>query len=395
MELALYHPRVGYYSRRVRLGSEGDYYTSPELHPFFAAALAAQTEAIWTQLGRPRPFEIVEVGGGSARFARDFLIYSAEQLPEFADALTYRIDDASETLREQQRRRLARADLDGRVRWTTGRGQDWPPDTLVGAIIANELLDALPVHLVTLQSGSLMELYVVDRDGLFALEPGPVSTLELHSYFARLGIELTEGARAEMNLAARAWLQRAAASLHAGALFLMDYGYEATELFAPHRRQGTLLCYAGHAVSSDPLARPGQQDITTHVDLTTVRHTLDRSGLTILWQRSQADALAQAGFGEWLGALPSQALPWTERSTAVRSLQALVEPDGLGKIEWLAASKSVDVGALATGPAVAPASRSTGLGDHLRLPDPASMDPIPDVEAQWRELWEEAAETDN
>jgi SAM-dependent MidA family methyltransferase len=167
---------------------------------------------------------------------------------------------------------------------------------------------------------------------------------------------------------------------------LIDYGYEASELYSPHRRQGTLLCYAGHAVSSDPLARPGLQDITTHVDWTAVRRTILEAGLDVAWQKSQRDALMDAGLGAWLSETQRSRSPWTERLTALRSLQALADADGLGNITWLAATQGFQAGAMVP----APPPASLALGDHLHLPDPATLDPIPDVEAQWRELWDDA-----
>jgi len=387
MDLALYHPQLGYYIRTARLGAAGDYYTSPELHPAFAWLIAGQAVAVWEQLGRPRPFQFVEVGGGSGLFARDFL-RSAASAPAFAAALDYRIDEPSAGLQALQRERLEQAGFAERVNWSSGRAGDWYPDSVHGLILANELLDALPVHLVTRLEGELLELYVVERNGQLRLEPGSVSTPALPRYFKALGLDPPEGGQAEVNLNATRWVQRAARSLRAGILLLIDYGYPAAELYSASRRAGTLLCYREHRVTSDPLAHPGERDITSHVDLTSVRRSAVGGGLSPIGCWTQSQALSRAGLDRWASALAQLPLRGPELDANRRALEALIDPDGLGRLAWLAFAAGEDLASIEF-PLRVPLPEPLPLQgpDHLRLLAESAMDPIPDVEQQWRELF--------
>lgn len=392
MELALYDARHGYYARQAQLGARGDFYTSPELHPYFAASIAARAEALWRTMGCPPAFDLVEAGGGSGRFARDLLRYTADAFPALNTALRYRIDDRGTTLREQQRILLSAAGLESRVSWTRGGARDWLPGSINGLIVANELLDALPVHLVTSVRGELKELYVTMRDGQLALEPGPASTPRLAVHLRSLGIVVPDGAQWEVSLKSPAWLRRASAAVASGGVLIIDYGYDADSLYSPTRPQGTLLSYLAHTVSSDPLVSPGSRDITAHVDLTTVRRTLRACDLTIVEDRAQAHALAHSVDGEALDRWRAWTLrsnaEWTVRSARVRALEALLDPGGLGRVRWILATRD-GIAAWEVPPPSAGASMEM---DHLVLPDPAALDPFPDIEEQWRELWKDEPE---
>ena len=389
MQMALYHPRWGYYSRRDALGESGDFYTSPELHPLFAAAVVTRTYSVWQGLGSPNPFDFVEVGGGSGRFARDFLLYVDECFPELSRALHYRIDDRGANLRKIQLERLIRAKLDRRVRWTDGSPSVWTKGSVRGMIVANELIDALSVHLVTARDGELQELYVREQGSTLALEPGPPSTPDLERYLRAIDVDVPDGVQWEINLNAPRWIQRTSRALERGALLLMDYGYPASDLYSASRSKGSLLCYAQHTVHSDPLRDPGANDITCHVDFTTLRLSLASANMTIVEDSSQAEALGGPSFSDWRDWTLAGESPWRHRIGLARSLDALCDPDGLGRLQWIMSVKGLQEVTPLVKPLV-PAPRLTSLiQDHLLLPDPATLDPIVGIEKQWQELWQE------
>jgi SAM-dependent MidA family methyltransferase len=394
MQMALYHHRWGYYSRLAGLGESGDFYTSPELYPLFAAAVAVRASRLWEAMGSPDRFDFVEAGGGSGRFARDFLLYVEECLPEFSRCVTYRIDDRAPGLRKTQHQRLIEARLDRRVRWSDGSPAAWSAGSIRGMILANELLDALSVHLVTGSHGAIRELYVrVSENGL-VLEPGPLSTPELDRYLESRGVAIPDGVQWEINLNAGRWIRRSSRALSAGGMLIVDYGYDTPNLFSPGRPGGTLLCYARHTVHSDPLRDPGNQDMTTHIDLTGARSELAVGGLAVVEDRLQVEALGAQPLIDWRDWTLGSVGPWAWRSGLARSADALVDPTGLGRLRWILGVKGPAEG-LDQPMSAVPTPMSQGLlGDHLALPDPAQLDPIADIDSQWRELWEGADESD-
>jgi SAM-dependent MidA family methyltransferase len=176
-------------------------------------------------------------------------------------------------------------------------------ERLTGCVLANELLDAFPVHRVTQLDGGLREIFVTWRDGWFADEPREPSTGELAGYLESAGVRLADGQQAEINLRAPAWIRSVAGELKRGYLLLIDYGHAASELFGPRRFRGTLLAYRGHQVSDDPYAAVGEQDLTSHVDLSAVESAARHAGLHVVGRTSQAEFLTALGLGELLDRL--------------------------------------------------------------------------------------------
>jgi SAM-dependent MidA family methyltransferase len=389
MSWALYDPDVGYYSRpRSPLGERGDYYTSPELHPAFAALIGRQVEQVWSMLGRPNSFVLHESGPGTGRFARDLLDSLQRYQPELYTVFSYHLDERSPTLRLEQQRLLTRAGHLDRVRCVEGFESGEAPNFL----FANELLDAFPVHLVERQADSLLELYVTLEDDRLALVPGPLSAQELAAYFQRLGIWPGEGCRAEVNLAAREWLRQAAAAVERGLVLLLDYGYPAELLYSPSRRGGTLLCYYQHTLNSDPLRHIGEQDITAHVDFTSLQRAGEAVGLEPLGLVSQRRLLENLGWSTLRGMVESTPLPPTERAANLRALDSLIDPQGLGRVLSLAMQRGLEDFAplgLLGGPAPDWSAPPLRQPDHLHLPDSAEAEGLLDIEAQWAELWSE------
>jgi SAM-dependent MidA family methyltransferase len=266
MEICLYHPQYGYYtSGRGRRGRKGDYYTSPTVHPIFGALMGKQLAQMWRILGAGA-FEAVEMGGGEGYLCMDILGYLQQEEPQFYDCLRYRLVEISPVVIERQKRLLALHEA--RVAWR--QPDEMTDQKIKGCFLSNELVDAFPVHRVVVEAGALWEVYVdLDKGGFREVRKNP-STPELMEYFKRLGITLAEGQQAEVNLEALRWLQGVAQGLEQGFVITVDYGYPAEELYSPLRPAGTLLCYHGHRVLSDPYACPGLQDMTAHVDFTSL-----------------------------------------------------------------------------------------------------------------------------
>ncbi len=339
METVLYHPGLGYYATRQPMGREGDYLTSPEVNPIFGALVAKQTLQFWELLGRPARFDLVEQGAGSGLLARDVLRWCGRRAPDFAAALRYRIVEISPELRGRQQERLADSDIE----WL-----DELPVGIEGCLISNELVDSFPVHRVVVQDGELRELYVTNKGDRFADEAGPLSTPLLSEYFESLGLLPGEGCTAEVNLAAVDWAGEAAASVNRGFVLTFDYGYKASELYPPWRRDGTLLCFYRHNPSSDPYARIGKQDMTAHVDFTSLIAAGEAQGLDVAGFTTQARFLSNLGVGEGVATAARETPDALEEYYARRrAVQELIDPAGLGRIRVLAQRKDVPEAALA------------------------------------------------
>jgi SAM-dependent MidA family methyltransferase len=315
MERALYEPGLGYYAGRdARPGRGGDYLTAPETHPIFGWALSRQLDELWQILDRPDPFVVREHGAGRGALAAAILEGLERDGSPLRTALRY------ETVEVNDQRAADRA-----------RGQ------VLGAVIANELLDALPVHRVVSRNGVLRELYVDwDGDGFVEREGDP-STPRLVQRLRDEGVELTDGQRAEISIALDGWIERAASELARGMLLLVDYGYPAKELYSPRRRDGTLLAYVRHRAHDDVLRNVGRQDLTAHVDLTAVERAAARSGLVKLGETTQAEFLVGLGIGEMLAAIQSDPSTSIETYLGLRSsVVRLLDPAATGKFAVMA-----------------------------------------------------------
>lgn len=337
METALYHPQHGYYASRQPMGREGDYLTSPEVSPVFGALVAKQLWQLWELLGRPEAFDLIEQGAGSGLLARDILRWAARREPAFFRALRYRIVEISPSLRRRQQETLATVPelAEGQVEWS-----DELPDAITGCVLSNELLDSFPVHRVVHQDRQLLEVYASHRDGRFEELSGLASTERIAEYFADLGFWPGEGCVCEVNLHAVDWMAGVAQALRRGFVLTLDYGYEAQDLYAPWRRDGTLMCFYRHNPSTDPYARIGKQDMTSHVDFTTLMRVGKQHGLEVASFATQARFLANLGIGAGVDAIAKEAPEELEEYYARRrAVQELIDPAGLGRIRVLAQRK--------------------------------------------------------
>jgi SAM-dependent MidA family methyltransferase len=286
MDLALYDPEVGFYARAARRsGRAGDFFTSVDVGPLFGELLEVQL-AEMAGILRSRcgveGFDLVEAGAGDGRLSADILRTAREQSPPFYESIRLHLVEASATARAAQRSTLG--DSAGALR-SSGASL---PVSFEGVLLANELLDALPAHQVVMRKDGLREVYVARTADRLTLTEGPPSTPRLRAYLDRAGVALEPGWRAEINLRAVDWVTDAARRLTRGFLVLIDYGHEARELYSVTHASGTLTSFISHRgagpESAGPawLENPGEQDLTAHVDFTSVRAAAEAEGMTVV-----------------------------------------------------------------------------------------------------------------
>jgi SAM-dependent MidA family methyltransferase len=332
MELALYHPQFGYYTSSSaageRIGLSGDYYTSPDLHPVLGQALARQIAQVDALLGHPNPFTIIEMGPGKGVLALDVLRALRTAPERLSERLTYHLIERSPALQAAQRQVLtASADAVGaKVSWLeTPHALD--PDSVVGVLLSNELVDAFPVHRIRVEDGAAKEIYIQQDEGGFREVLGPLSTSELSAYLARLadcGIVLADGHTAEINLLAIRWMKDVARMLGRGVAITIDYGHTAADLYGPDRSRGTLLCYRQQMASENPYEWVGLQDMTAHVDFTTLATVGEEAGLHLTGFTNQMSFLMGLGVEQTLEGLEPG-------SAEFQSIVQLLRPEGMGR----------------------------------------------------------------
>lgn len=268
MDMALYHPEYGYYtSEREKLGKEGDFYTSTDVHPVFGGLIARQMEQMWKIMGCGK-FTIVELGAGKGWLCHDILSFIKERSPEFYKNVEYKIVEISKYHIEKQSGILK--DFEDKIvreQFSDGKFSFGP---IEGCYLSNEFFDSLPVHSVVVEENTLKEIFVTTKDGVLVETTGCLSTPELEEYFHGLNINLNEGQKAEVNLKAIEWIKNISRCLKRGFAITIDYGHPAEGLYSDIRSRGTLMCYYKHTTNESPLERIGNQDITAHVNFTSL-----------------------------------------------------------------------------------------------------------------------------
>ncbi|MCX6966608.1 MAG: SAM-dependent methyltransferase [Verrucomicrobia bacterium] len=336
MERALYDPAHGYYaSGRAAIGRGGDFMTSVSVGPLFGRLLAVQFEEMWERLERPARFEVVEQGANTGDFAHD-LLSAAESRPEFFAALQYAIIEPFEANAARQRQRLT--PFAERVSWHASLA-NLPPFT--GVHFSNELLDAFPVHRVVFRNGAWQEQYVAAEAGHLRWAEGALSTQALTEFLPHL--PQIEGYTSEINLEALAWVEEAARRLERGYVLVADYGYARSDYYLPERTEGTLACYRQHRQGDDPLSQPGAQDLTAHVEFTTLAERAQQAGLSVAGFTDQHHFLAALGKSVFPDLTdPGQLTP--ERRKEMRAFATLVHPTLMGRgFQFLALAKNAPV----------------------------------------------------
>lgn len=337
MHAALYAPGLGYYSSGAKkFGPAGDFVTAPEISPFFGQAFARQIQQALTEIKKLTiNANVLELGAGTGRLARDLLLALEElnQLPN-----TYFILEVSAYLREEQQRTLQSELPDAlmkRVVWI-----DELPESFYGVILANEVLDALPVHIFEQGITSINEVGVGLSNEGFVWKAQSVKSQVLLDFVRQL--ELSEGYVSETCLAATGLIASLAKSLELGTIFLIDYGFSRQEYYHPQRRQGTLMCHYRHHSHSNPFLYLGLQDITVHVDFTRVAEAGVASGLSLVGYINQAHFLINCGIIKLLEDIPKDDM--VSYLPQAAEVQKLLSPAEMGELfKVIAFEKNLDM----------------------------------------------------
>ena len=336
MELALYAPGLGYYSAGARkFGEAGDFVTAPELSPLFSRCLARQCRQVLAEIGCG---DILEFGAGTGIMAAELLL-ELERLETLPGQ--YFILELSPDLQQRQRDTLARRvpHLLARVSWLEGL----PHTGFQGVILANEVVDAMPVHLLRFLGHNDGEQTVMERcvgwDGRgFAWQERPLALPDLQRRLDELRQALGEwgfcpGYVTEINLVQTAWVNSLAAALERGAALIIDYGFPQHEYYHPDRTTGTLMCHYRHRAHGDPLILVGLQDITAHVDFTALAGAAQQAGLDVMGYTSQAQFLLATGLTDMVAELePAATRAYLETTQQVKRLTLPSEMGELFKV---------------------------------------------------------------
>lgn len=319
MELALYAPGLGYYSAGTsKFGTAGDFTTAPELSSLFGRTLAHQLVEVMS-LSTPH---ILELGAGSGKLALDILteLERINQLPA-----TYSILEVSADLRQRQQQLLSRhlPHLEKRMQWL-----DALPEQISGAVFGNEVLDALPVHLLHWAESQLFERGVASKHNKFIWQDQTATTLALLELAQQISVP--NNYLSEISLTARGLVSSLCERLSTGALIFIDYGFGAREYYHPQRSSGTLMCHYRHQAHDDPFYLIGLQDITAHVDFTAVAESAIDHGANLLGYTSQAHFLINGGITELISDVSPDNL--REYLPLSAQIQKLTSPAEMGEL---------------------------------------------------------------
>ncbi len=340
MELALYAPGLGYYSAgRQKFGAAGDFLTAPEISPLFSRCLARQCAQLIRALGQA---DILEFGAGSGIMAADLLSELAQLdcLPE-----RYLILETSADLRDRQQVLLEQRlpHCMGRIRWL----EHLPEPGFRGIVLANEVLDAMPVHRLVMTADGLQEVGVTWRDEAFALCSADIRLPHLARRAEAL-LQMTApfpyeaGSLFEVNLAAEDWIRSLAAFMACGLALIVDYGYPRREYYHPERSAGTLSCFYHHRHHDDALILTGLQDITAHIDFTAMAEAAEAAGMTVAGFSSQANFLQDCGLAEMVQFSDGDSLQ--QRLALAGAIKKLMLPGEMGEVfKVLALTQGLDI----------------------------------------------------
>jgi len=338
MEMTLYYPGLGYYMKdSTEIGRMGDFYTSPHLHRIFGAMLGRQMEEMWGFMGCPELFQVIEMGAGMGHLAKDMLDYLSGVEGEGKEKdifghLEYTIIERNPSVRARQKELLG--DLPGKVAWYSDVGQ-LPP--AVGCYLSNELLDAFPIRLIEMDD-EVKEIYVAttslsaleeeessDADALMELKR-PCSS-ETRDYLREFSIDLSRGYKTEVNLRIRDWLREINDKLSEGFIMTIDYGYPSWDYYSEERSRGTLLCYHKHQIDEDPFQNIGEQDMTAHVNFSSLKKWGEDGGLKTVGFCPQGVYLVSLGLDEVITEFYGDSLDPFD----IAKIKGLILPQGMGE----------------------------------------------------------------
>jgi SAM-dependent MidA family methyltransferase len=322
MAEALYHPELGYYScGKIRIGLGGDFYTSVSIGPLFGQLLARQVAQVWERLGSPNSFQLVEQGASHGELARDILCALRELAPEcFAATELYLVEPFSEL---QARQKATLSEIPN-IHWISDL-EALP--AFRGVHLSNELADAFPVHRVQWKNGHWQELHVQTLGTEFEFTPLAPSSPELEAALTQLPRDLPDGYTTEVSLAASKWIQLLAERLTEGIVLMIDYGYPRAEYYRPERSSGTLTAYARHQKSGQILYAPGAQDLTAHVEFTSLVEAAESAGLKLHGFCDQHHFLVGLSRLHFSDGVPTSAAAEKE----LRAFKTLMHPSLMGQ----------------------------------------------------------------
>jgi len=339
MELCLYHPELGYYSRNAeQFGRAGDFYTSSDVHKVFGRLLARQFEEMWRALNSPERIDVIELGPGRGLFAQDVLDWSEKKFPDFFRALRYVLVESSPALRERMRQTLGHHVESRKAELSSLYDPEEASTLSIPSIIfANEFFDALPVEILSAR-GSLR---IDAREGRFIETWAQPSPEELE-FLDRYSVHLEPDERVEAALAAKQFMDRIAADIQHGFVIAIDYGYTREEQLAG-RHRGTLKAIRQHSINANAYEAPGEQDITADVNFTALSAAAEKQGMQTHKLVTQSQFLMGIGeANQFADAFEDCRLP-QERAKVALQLKHLVTPAGMGEsFQVLIAAKGVE-----------------------------------------------------
>jgi SAM-dependent MidA family methyltransferase len=326
MALALYASDLGYYTGpRIKIGKEGDFFTSLDVHPIFGRLVASQVIEMSRSLP-DGPYTVVEMGAGKGLLAYDVLRTIEAAAPALFARLRYVIVDVSADLIARQKQLLSA--YAERITWADGLEQ---LSDINGVFLSNELVDSFAHHRVAMTDDGLREVYVGEKNGRFREALGPLSNPALGDYFDALNITLPVGYRTEINLNALAWIRQVGRALSCGHVLTIDYGYPADIYYRSDRKTGTFLCFHEHKVSEDPYARVGEQDMTAHVDFSSLAQAGQEVGLEPRALTDQAHFLVGLGITHAMEKVLERDGGDPTKSDEFCAIRKLMDPHGMGK----------------------------------------------------------------
>ncbi len=327
MELALYHPQLGYYtSARPKVGKDGDFFTSASVHPVFAETLADSIIKMFREDDFARP-ALVEIGGGTGNLARHIVSRIEQAAPDLYTKLQLVLIETSPYHRRLQQEAVR--DFPGTVTIYETLEQAAADGSVEGVVISNEWLDAFPVHLAEKTANGWREVWVAEEGDGFGELLGEL-TPELAEYLDGFGSKLPAGMRIEANLGMRQAVRDVSRLLGRGFVITIDYGDTEEELYHPSRRRGTLMCYHRHQADDNPYVLVGEKDITAHVNFTALMKWGEEAGLKTLQYMRQDQFLIKSGILEKAVA-HNDTDPFTSQAMKRnRAIQQLIYPGGLG-----------------------------------------------------------------
>jgi len=332
MELCLYHPIYGYYqSNRIKVGKNGDFFTSPCVHPLFGGLVAKQLSQM-AEFLEGETFDILEIGCGNGFLASDILDWCKQKRAQFYKTIKYYLLEANPKFLNYQKERLLEHEKEGKLFYLDQEDFKNARLRIQGCIISNELIDSFPVHRVILHNGILKEAYVNQKNGKLIEQWGKISDIRIYEYLNSMGINLQEAQMVEVNLKAIQWIEEVSRCLKKGFVITIDYGYLSQELFDVSRASGTLLCYYRHNISDNFFKKLGKQDITSHVNFTALIKKGEEVGLSFTGLVPQFQFLISLGLLQELESL-EKGLDPIEALKLRLTLKHLIEPDiGMGEV---------------------------------------------------------------